>query len=295
MKLIYYLKGYYEFTTTSASIDFSRRYGALKAFAKFSIGDLRNLFFYLILLLYLYTLGKVIIHFFIQKREDFPFHLPVLLIGVLSLTYFYTPFTKSHLLQSASMAYILFGSIMHSSIQKRGVKSNAVFFILVFLLGLYLLDNSKTKPSYFYSGSISRLCEVRKEGARPITLSKAKIYLSKKDFDNVNGLVKYFEGKEGYLMPLFFDPMVNFLTGLENPTRFSILTHHNFLNSTIKQKQVIDELNKYQIKYLLIFRTLWMSKESTGFGNYAPVLYEFVREHYQLEKEVGDYLIFSRQ
>lgn len=291
MKLLYSFRGYFEYTTTYTDIGFSGRPGLLKAFTKFAIGNLKNHFFYLILLLYLYTFGKVLIHFFIKKREDFPFHLPVLLFGVLSLTYFYVPFTKPYLLQSVAMAYILFGSVMYSSIQKRGVKSNVVLFILVLLLGLYLSNSFKMKP-YFYSGSISRLYAIRKEGARPITLRKAKIYLSKKDFENVSGLVKYFEGKEGYLMPLFYEPMVNFLTNLENPTQFSVLTPY-YLKSATKQKQVIEEMERYNIKYLLIYRPLWMSRESIGFSNYAPMLYEFVKKHYQLEEEIGDYLIFS--
>jgi len=291
MKVLYSFRGYYEYTTTYTDIGFSGRPSPLEAFTRFAIGNLKNHFFYLILLLYLYTFGKVIIHFFIRKREDFPFQLPVLLFGVFSLTYFYVPFTKPYLLQSVAMAYILFGSMMYSFIQKRGMKLKAVLFILVLLLGLYLVNSFKMKP-YFYSGSISRLYAIGKEGAKPINLNKAKIYLSPKEFDNVSGLVKYFEGKEGYLMPLFYEPMVNFLTGLENPTRFSVLTPY-YLKSSTQQKQVIGEMERYKIKYLLIYRALWLSEGNISFSNYAPILYEFVRKHYQLEKEIGDYLIFS--
>lgn len=265
----------------------------LKTLTKFHIGNLKNLFFYLIVLLWLYGFGKVIIYFLIQKGKDFPFLLPVVVMGMSFLAYFYISFTQYHLLQSAPMAYILFVFIIYSSVQKKGVKSNVVLFILVLILGLYLLNSFKMKP-YFGSGSISRLYVIRKEGARFISLSKAKIYLSKKDFDDISGLVKYFEGKDGYLMPLYYEGMVNFLTGLQNPTQFSILTPYH-LNSVSKQRQVIDEVERYKIKYLLISRMIWTSQENLGFDRYAPILYEFVTGHYQLEKEIAGYLIFSRQ
>jgi hypothetical protein len=84
------------------------------------------------------------------------------------------------------------------------------------------------------------------------------------------------------------------LTDLENPTRFSIL-YPTFISDPSRQRQVIDEVEKYGIKYLLIKRVFWTSQESAGFRNYAPIIYEFVRERYHLEKEIEDYLIFSRR
>jgi len=291
-KLSYSLREFYEFVAVFGTNEPASRPRLLGVLTKFHIGNLKNLFFYLILLLYLYAIGKVVIHFFIVKRKNFPFFVPVLAMGLLSLIYFYLPFSQTHLLKSAAMAYILFGFVLYCSVEKKGVKSNVMFYILVIILGLYVLNSLNMRP-YFNSGSISRVYGIRKEKATLTDLRKARIYLSKKDSDNMSSLVRYFEGKNGYLMPLFFEPMINFLTNLQNPTRFSIITGH-YLRNRAKEKQLIGEVEKYRIQYLLIYRTLWFGEE-IRLGNYAPILYEFVQKHYQLEKEIGGYLIFSRQ
>jgi hypothetical protein len=265
----------------------------LRAATKFHIGGLSHLFFYLIILLYLCMFVKVIFHFFIQKRRDFPLYLPILIMGCLSLTYAYAVFEKAHLLQSVAMAYLLFGYVIYMLLQKKGARSKVMLIFLISLLGLYLLDNFKWR-AHFYSGSISRLVAIRREGAKKVSSAKANICVGKKESDTIHGLIHFFEGKNGYLMPLRFDPMVNFLTDLENPTRFSIL-YPTFISDPSRQRQVIDEVEKYGIKYLLIKRVFWTSQESAGFRNYAPIIYEFVRERYHLEKEIEDYLIFSRR
>jgi hypothetical protein len=263
------------------------------AITKFRIGSLKNLFFFLTVALYLYIFGRVIFHFYIEKRKDFPLYLPVLILGVISLIYSYIAFSKAHLLQIAAMSYILFTFLLYSLWQRKGLKSRIGLIILMLLLTLHVLDSFKW-GAYFASGSISRLFMIRKEGARLISSPKAKIYVGERHFDTLDGLIRFFEGRQGYLLPLHFESMVNFLTGLENPTRHTILTPP-LLQGVAKQKEVIGDIERYKIKYLLIHKMNWVGKGSFGFRDYAPFVYEFVLRHYQLEKEVGDYLIYSRQ
>jgi len=282
-----------EIALAQASI--SEDYGQpslLSAVTKFHIGTLSHLFFYLIVLLYLCLFVKVIFDFFVRKRRDFPPTLPVLIMGCFSLTYAYAMFEKAHLLQSVAMAYLLFGYVIYRLVREKPIRSKAMLIFLIFLLGLYLLDNFKWS-AHFYTGSISRLYAIKREGAKVISLQKAKIRVAKREADHIYGFVSFFEGKNGYLMPLRFEPMVNFLTGLENPTRFSILVP-TYISEPSRQRQVIEEVEKHEIKYLLINRLLWTSQESSGFKNCAPIIYEFVRKRYHLEKEIGNYLIFSR-
>ena len=283
----------YGSTNVSSVIEYFGKPSFLKALTTFHLGSLQHLFFYLILFLYLYFLRRALIHLLIERRKDFPKFLSVLVMGILSLTYVYNFFGKSHLLQSAAMAYLLFGSVIQSAAKEQRTRSKVLLIVLVLLLGLYVLDNLKGRD-YFLSGSISRLYSIRKEGVKPIVSSKGRIFVGKRQFNNINGLIHFFEGKEGYLLPLSYEPMVNFLTGLENPTRFTILFPAS-LKDPIRQKQVIEEVEKYKVKYLLIRQPMWVSQDRLGFIKYAPMLYEFILSRYRLEKTIEGYLIFSPQ
>ncbi len=265
----------------------------LSAITKFRIGSLKNLFFFLTLALYLFILRRVVVHFFIEKRKDFPLLLPVLILGVVSLIYSYIAFSKAHLLQIAATSYILFTFLLYSLWQRKGLKSTIGLVILILFLTLHVLDSFKW-GAHFASGSISRLYYIRKEGARLLSSPQAKIYVGKKEFDTLDGLIQFFENRQGYLLPIHFESMVNFLTGLENPTRHTIITPP-LLQGMAKQKEVIDDIERFKIKYLLIHRMNWVEEGSFRFRDYAPFVHEFVLRHYQLEKEVGDYLIYSRQ
>ncbi len=291
-KLVFSLQEAYGAADIEAVSEFFGKPSLLKAVTKFHIGNLEHLFFYLILLVYLYFFGKVLFHLFVHKRKDFPPFLPVLIMGVLSLSYAYVAFGKSHLLQSAAVAYLLFGLALYLSVQRKERISKVLVFMMVVLFGLFFVDNFKMK-SHFSSGSISRLYAIKKEGARLISSSKGNVYEETRQCEAINGLLRFFEGKEGYLMSLYYDPMINFLTGLENPTKFTILAPV-LIKKPLRQKQVIDEVERYKIKYLLIRQPIWVSQDSLGFNQYAPILYEFVSTHYKLEKDVGGYLIFCR-
>jgi len=293
VKFLNWLKESYGASSIGWVSDFFGRPDPIKALTTFHIGSLKNLFFFLFILLYLYGFSKIIIHYFILKKKSFPYILPVLIMGILSLSYASIPFSKPHLLQVAAMGYILFGFIVYSFIEKKGVQSKVILFVLVLLLGLYILDNFKMR-SYFASGSISRLYMIKKKGERLIPSKKARIYVEENEFGTIHGLIQFFEKRDDYLMPLVFDPMINFLTGLKNPTRFHILLPP-FLEDRSNQKQVIDAVERYKIQYLLVARAFWISQDNLGFSRYAPILYEFVIKHYELEKEIGGYLIFSRQ
>lgn len=292
-RLLFSLKEAYRFDNAFETTNFFPRPSLLKAITKFHIGSLENLFFYFAILLYLYIFREVFMHLFLQKRKGFPFLLPVLISGCLSLSYAYSFFEKGHFLQSVSMAYIFFGFVMHSATKGWWKKSNVILIFLIFLLSLYIIDNFKWR-NYFYSGSIKRLYAIRKEGVGLISSDKAKIYVQLKQSDRINNLLRFFDGKSGYLMPLFYLPMVNFLTGLENPTRFTILFPSLFRNPS-KQKKVINDMKRFKIQYLLINKSIWKRRDNLGFSIYAPMLYEFVLEHYSLEKEMGAYLIFLRR
>ncbi len=283
----------YGFANVSSTVEYFDKPSLLKALTRFHIGSLQHLFFYFFLLLYLYFFGKAIIHLFFERRKNIPAFLPVLIMGSLSLTYAYNFFGKSHLLQSAAMIYVLMGSFIYSLSQREGKKSKIGLCLVLVLLGLYLLDNFRM-DGHFSSGSISRLYRVKGAGATLIHSEKANVFVEKRQADAVNDLILYFDGKREYLLPLYYDPMVNFLTGLENPTRFSIL-FPTFIQDPSRQKKVIGEVERHKIKYLLIRQPVWVSQDSLGFSKYAPILYEFVVRRYGLEKEVGGYLIFARQ
>lgn len=291
VKLFYSIKEGYAPTNIQWVSDFFGAPDPIKALTTFHIGSLNDLFFFLFILLYLYIGGKVIIHFY-QKRKDFPLLFPIVIMGILSLTYASIPFSKAHLLQVAAMAYLLFGFVVYSFLERKGILSRVILVALILFLGLYILDSFRWR-GYFASGSISRLY-VEKENRWLIPSKKAKIYVGKIQFDMVHGLIEFFEKREGYLMSLFFDPMINFLTGLDNPTRFNMLLPP-FLEDRSNQKQVMEEVERYKIQYLLIPRSIWTSQDNLGFSRYAPILYDYVTERYELEKEIGGYLIFSRR
>jgi hypothetical protein len=290
-KLFSSLKECYGSSLISTTSELFGQPSLLRALTKFHIGSMSNHFFFLIVLLYIYFFLKVVVHLFGRKKGDFPPFFPVLVTGTLSLTYAYTVFEKAHLLQSVAMAYILFGFAAYSVKRKEGIKSKIFLIILLLLLGLYCIDNFKWS-GHFYSGSISRLYMIEKEGVGVVSSNKGKVYVGKRESDTINNLMQFFRGKNGYLMPLHFEPMVNFLTGLENPTPFLILSPP-FFGNPIKQKQVIEEVEKYRIQYLLVPQILWV--HPSGYSYYAPMLYKYVMKCYQLEREVGGYLIFSRQ
>jgi hypothetical protein len=292
-KVFYSLKEGYGLSYSVSTTGFFGKPNLVKAVTKFHIGSLENFFFCLVILLYLHFSLKVLICLFSKKKQDFPLYLPVLIMGMFSLTYSINIFEKSHFLQSLSMAYILFGFLVYSVAKKKERATNVILMILFVLLGLYLLDNYKWR-NYFYSGSIKRLYAIRKEGGGLISSNKAKICVGKKQSVKINNLLQYFEGKKGYLMPLFYAPMVNFLTGLENPTRFTILFPSIF-RDPLKQKQVIGDVERYKIQYLLINKSIWKREDNLGISIYAPMVYEFVLKRYSLENEIGAYLIFSRR
>jgi len=263
------------------------------AITKFHIGSLQHQLFFLIVLLYLYVVCKLIVDFFKEKREEFPVLLPVLIMGVLSLSYAYVNFDKSHLLQSAAMAYLLFGFVLHSTTEGRGMKSKIGLIVLLSLLCLYILDNYKMR-AYFHSGSIRCLYVINREGRNLFSSRKGSVYVEKRQWNTLNGLLRSFEGEKGYLLPLYYDPMVNFLTGLENPTKYSIL-FPSFFQAKGRQEQVIAGIERFDIKYLLIPRLLMGDEGSFRFSDYAPGLYEYVRRRYAFQREVEYYLVFSRQ
>jgi hypothetical protein len=263
------------------------------AITNFHIGSLQHQFFSLIVLLYLFVFCKLIVHFFMKKKREFPVLLPVLMMGVLSLSYAYANFDKSHLLQSAAMAYLLFGFVLHSTTEGRSTKSKIGLIVLLSLLCLYILDNYKMR-AYFHSGSIRRLYVINREGRNLFSSRKGSVYVEKRQWDTLDSLLRFFEGKKGYLLPLHYDPMVNFLTGLENPTKYSIL-FPSFFGATGRQEKVVADIERFDIKYLLIPRLLMTNEGSFKFSDYAPVLYEYVREKYPFERGVGYYLVFSRQ
>jgi hypothetical protein len=227
-----------------------------------------------------------------EKKKEFPVLLPVLITGVLSLNYPYVNFGKSHLLQSAAMAYLLFGFVLHSTTEGRGMKSMIGLIALLSLLCLYILDNYKMR-AYFHSGSIRRLHAINREERNLFTSKKGSVYVEKRQWNTLEGLLRFFEGKEGYLLPLCYDPMVNFLTGLENPTKYSIL-FPSFFKVVGRQKQVIVDIERFDVKYLLIPRLLLSNEGSFKFSDYAPGLYEYVSKQYPFESQVGDYLVFCR-
>ncbi len=264
----------------------------LTVFTRFNPGGLHHHFFFVILFLYLYMLWKLSFDFFIRKRNDLFLLFPVVVIGILSLSYAYVSFSLAYIYQVAAPAYILLGYLLYSTSTARSMKVRASFFVMILLLTLFVLNSFKSNP--YASCSINTLIRATKEGVGFLSPKKARVYLGKKQLVPLNGLVNFFRDKEGYLMPLYYEPMVNFLTGLENPTRFAIL-HPLFLRDESNQYRVIDEVEKHEIQYLTIYRSLWESREEDfGFSRYAPILYEFVSSHYKLEKDIEGYLIFSR-
>jgi hypothetical protein len=286
------LKGSYSISNIKGIDDFFDEPSILKAIIKFHIGDLHHQFFFFIILLYLYVLRKIVMHLFVEKRRSFPILFPILIAGILSLGYAYVSFSKTYLLQSGAVAYILFGVVLYTIRQKQTVKSNVVFLVLILLLILYVMDNFNWRARF--SGSIKTLYLIKREGGQQISSNKAKVYVGRRKLDTIHGLLHFFEGKNDYLLPLYYDPMVNFLTGLENPTRYSILFPPLF-KTLFSEEQVIYDVDRYKIKYLLVRRSLWTSQESSGLRSYAPMLYEFVTTRYQFEKEIGNYFIFSRR
>jgi hypothetical protein len=236
---------------------------------------------------------KVFIQFFVRKKEGIRSLVAVVLFGIFSLSYAYAVFERAHLLQSVAIAYILFGYVMYTIFQKKGIKSKVTVIVLVLVLGLYIVDSFKWR-NHFYSGSISRLYAIKKEGAKEVSSPKGKVYVGKTQFDMVQNLISFFKGKTGYLLPLFFHPLANFLTGLENPTRFSYL-YPTLIEDRLKQNQVIGEMEKYKIEYLLIPRVMWTSEGNVRLGDYAPVLYEYVKKQYPFKREVDGFLVFCRQ
>jgi hypothetical protein len=292
-KVVYFLVRDSTFANVAEISGFFGKASLIKAFTKFHIGSMQHLFFYLIMLLYFYVFGKFVVQFYRERRKEFPILLSVLIMGALSLSYAYVVGSKAHLLSSGAMSYILFGFVVYSTMEKRGLKSNILLIILALLLGLYLLDNFKGS-GHFHSGSISRLYRIRKEGVGLIRSNRASVYVEDSQARILNDFIQFFDGKNGYLLPLDYGPMFNFLTGLENPTRFTILMEF-FLKDEMNQNKVIEEIQNRGIKYLLIHRLLWMSRESHGFSTYAPKLYQFVNNRYRIEREIGGYLIFSPQ
>jgi hypothetical protein len=284
------LKSMYEVSGILGTMEVYGGPSLRQALGTFSLGRLEHLFFYLIVLLYIYALGRVVRHFLATKSESFPLILPVLIMGILALSYVYVGFEKGHLLNSATPAYILFGFVFHS-VAKGKTKGKPILCVaLILISGLFFLECMKWKNT-FLSGSISRLYEIRKDGARLLPSERAKVYVTKKQFDGLYGLIQYFEDKKGYLMPLGFEPGINFLTSLENPTRFLILAP-GYLRNPMLQMRVIDEIERYRVGYLLVKKRFWEGKGSLR--KFAPALWELVAKHYELEKEIGDHLIFSR-
>lgn len=277
----------------AAIAEYFGRPSLLKAVTRFRIGSLSHLFFYLIVLLYLYLFGKHLIGFRKGDRRDFSLLYPVLIIGMVSLTYAYITRGKAYLFQVGAMPYILFIFLVYSFSKRRGVRPILILFLLVFLLGLYVLDSFRWKP-HFYSGSISRLYAIRKEGAKVLSTKKAEVYLGERDFNNINDLIQFLQRKRDYLLPVYFDPMVNFLSDCRNPTRFSVLQTF-FFEDALKQEQIISEIQRYKIRYLLVETARWNSQDSFGLSIYAPQFYEFIVKYYRLEKEIGEYLIFVRK
>jgi hypothetical protein len=263
------------------------------AITKFHIGSLQHQCFFLIVLLYLFVFYKLIVHFFMEKKREFPVLLPVLMMGVLSLSYAYANFDKSHLLQAAAMAYLFFGFVLHLTTEGRSTKSKIGLIVLLSLLCLYILDNYKMR-AYFHSGSIRRLYVINSQGRNLFSSKKGSVYVEKRQWNTMNGLLRSFEGGRGYLLPLYYDPMVNFLTGLENPTKYSIL-FPSFFQAKGRQEQVIADIERFDIRYLLIPRLLMTDVGSFRFSDYAPGLYDYVRKQYAFQREVEYYLVFSRQ
>jgi len=291
IKLFSEIREIYGISGLEALSEYFRQPSLISAMTEFHLGNLANLFFFLILFLYLYLSIKVFVGLFIRKQEGLLPSLLLLLFGIFSLSYAYAAFGKSHLLQSVAVTYILFCYVMHRLLEKKGTKSKIAFVVLVLFLGLYVADSFKWNL-YFYSGSISTLYNIKKGGAKQISSDRAKVYVKSRHWYAIEGLLQFFQGKDGYLMSLGFDPMINFLTGLENPTRFSLL-HPAFLSDERKQRRVTEEVERYKVGYLLINRSYRRAEE--GIDSYAPKLYEYLTENYRLQKEIAGYMIFSRR
>jgi hypothetical protein len=291
-KLLYSLKET-SIANAGAIGDFFGRPSLFNAVTKFYIGGLENFFFFLVLLLYLYVSVKVFVLLFVRKEKGLTHLLSILLFGIFSWSYAYAVVNRTHLFQSGPIAYILFSYVMYTLLQREGTKSKVAVIVLVLLLGLYVLDSFKW-GAHFLSGSISRLYAIKKEGAAKVSTPKGRIYLGKRESADLESLINFFVGKNGYLLPLYHDPMVNFLTDLENPTRYSILFPTYFKAEGMEQR-VIDEVERFNITYLLVRQRVWIGKGRVRLADYAPVLYEYVKKQYPFKKELGTYLVFCRQ
>jgi uncharacterized membrane protein YoaT (DUF817 family) len=289
-ELLYSIKDIYGVQFITGTVDLFEKPSLLKAVTRFHLRAQKHLFFFLVILLYLIVFFKVFVHVFVRRKKDFPVLIPILVMGVLSLSYAYSVFDKSHFFQSVTLAYVCFGFVLHSLAQRRNMKSKVFLSAGLLFLALYVVDNFAMK-GYFHTGSISTLYAIKKEGGGPIPSDRARIHVGQEELKLIDDLLRCFKGENGYLLPLYYDPMVNFLTERRNPTRFTHLLPALFVNASI-QEEVIEAIEQYRIQYLLVWKSFWTGE--TGLSRYAPLLTEHVKRHYRMEREIGFYLIFSR-
>ncbi len=194
------------------------------------------------------------------------------------------------------LLYLFYKNIMQSRPHAESLNPGMHFrnFILsIPVLFLPALLIAKFNFDYgFYAGSIG---ELRKNHI-PISLKRAGIFADPMEAIWVNDIVSYIRRTTEADDPIFalpLNPIWYFLSERKNPTSYDWV-----LPQTIKlgtEQKIIDQLRK-NIPKLIIYSDIAIDgKEERRLSNYAPKLFEFITNNYQLTKIAGPFQLLQRQ
>lgn len=216
-----------------------------------------------------------------QTESLLLFCIAVLGAASLSYTFFYV--WDSRILSSFALVYVnltfLFTRLLRSPWLTSHLRAVPVLKAAVGLgVGLVLTDFARVG---IYSGTVSARVSSTVAVDHPY-LRNTTIY--KQQERDVVELLKHLEvgGKCGYLLPMSEATTMGFLSGLQNPTYYSLFTAE--FTPEGEQELAIAAFEKLEIRYFVARRSQFFTSDvpASNLDNYAPVVKRYLLEKYRV-------------
>ncbi|MFH1339239.1 MAG: hypothetical protein ABIH40_05310 [Candidatus Omnitrophota bacterium] len=244
--------------------------------------------FYLPMFLYAITFLSIIRRFILKKIRQTDLCL-ILFMTYGVLAYYrviYRP-DFEHLLNSFSAVYVI-GCYFLFRIWN---KSKVLTSILILIIPITLIADIAFCHG-FQLGSVGIL----RDKHVLLDLPRARIYCPPYDAEVIKETVDYIEANTNPTDKIFalpFNPILYFLCGRRNATRYDILLFPAVPNQTIQQK-VLKELKESQPGYIIFQDYPDDGREEHKFSHYAKLISDYILSNYSREIKIGPLDVLSR-
>jgi len=263
-------------------------------------------------LLYITTffyLGRLIIKKNIRRHEILLGF--IFIVGLATLYQVYSQPDLSHLLQAAPYAFIVGSFLWHqlhlknienyrSGIKRRYIYIGSTlfhFFLYFTFLILFACNTMHGDKDFYYTGSF----KIRQDEFVQLNLDRAGVLISPDIHDDIVCIVNYIQKQTNQfdgILALPYMPMFNFLTERENPVFHDIYFPHT-VGTAENQKKIIDEVSQKNVVLIILSKGILdigvQNRADREFNKYAKHIVLYLKDHYEIVKEKGPFLVLIKK